>query len=589
LKNLKIPTKKMSSFESLPKTTSTTTTTTIPFSTFLSNRCKSINSLLCVGLDPHIQDLSNITNTSTVEQKALAAELFCENVIQQTYPFAAAYKPNSAFFEALGWRGIAVLERIISKIPQDIPVLLDFKRGDINTTAEAYAQFAYDSSKASAVTINPYMGWDSVEPFVKDKTKGVFILCKTSNKSSEDFETLPISSSNNEPLYTVVAKKCVEWNQQCAKTTGENNYNNMGLVVGATDVKAMAIARSIAKEVWILSPGVGFQGGDLTQTIHAGLRLSDGLGILIPVSRAISRAKDPGMEAQRLRDLINIERMKIMSTSSTSSTTTTEQSPTKRTALMNEFNSPPNGLEVFQIDFFQLALSCGVLKFGSFTLKSGRTSPYFFNAGEFNTGKAAACLARCYAQAIVKSQIEFDVIFGPAYKGIPLAATIVAELYSTHGRDVPYAYNRKEAKDHGEGGNVVGAKINEKTRVLIVDDVITAGTAVRESVTLLQGLGAKIAGLVVAIDRQEITSSTTTTTTDNHNETSSTTNNNSNNGGPISIRKSAVDAVKEEFGFPVVSIVTLNHLLMYCTSRPDEVGGESVLKNIKEYRSKYGV
>jgi orotate phosphoribosyltransferase len=155
----------------------------------------------------------------------------------------------------------------------------------------------------------------------------------------------------------------------------------------------------------------------------------------------------------------------------------------------------------YQREFIEFALELGVLKFGEFTLKSGRVSPYFFNAGLFNTGYAAARLGRFYAAAITESKISFDMVFGPAYKGIPLVTLAAAALAEHHGVDVPFCYNRKEAKDHGEGGSIIGA--DPAGRVLIVDDVITAGTAVREAYQVIHGAGADIAGLVISLDRQE--------------------------------------------------------------------------------------
>jgi orotate phosphoribosyltransferase len=158
-------------------------------------------------------------------------------------------------------------------------------------------------------------------------------------------------------------------------------------------------------------------------------------------------------------------------------------------------------MQPYQLTFIDLALKREALRFGRFTLKSGRESPYFFNAGLFNDGESLGVLGHCYAGSIIGSGIGFDMLFGPAYKGIPLAAVTAVALSSEHGRSVPFAFNRKEAKDHGEGGSIVGAKL--AGRVLIVDDVITAGTAVRESLELIRGAGAQVAGVALALDRQE--------------------------------------------------------------------------------------
>ncbi|HUT41523.1 MAG TPA: orotate phosphoribosyltransferase [Gammaproteobacteria bacterium] len=210
----------------------------------------------------------------------------------------------------------------------------------------------------------------------------------------------------------------------------------------------------------------------------------------------------------------------------------------------------------YQHDFIDFAIQAGVLRFGEFTLKSGRVSPYFFNAGLFNTGEHLARLGRCYAQAIVDSGIGFDVLFGPAYKGIPLAAAASIALADHHARNVPWCFNRKEAKDHGEGGNLVGAAL--EGRVLVIDDVITAGTAIRESVDIIQGAGALLAGVVIALDRQE-----------------------RGRGA-----RSAIQEVEDALGVPVVSIVRLEHLLEYLAAQP---GHSDDVARIRAYREQYGV
>jgi len=211
--------------------------------------------------------------------------------------------------------------------------------------------------------------------------------------------------------------------------------------------------------------------------------------------------------------------------------------------------------------FVEFALSQKVLKFGEFTLKSGRLSPYFFNCGLFTTGEAMARLGECYADAIVSSGIEFDCLFGPAYKGIPLAAAIAISLFQKHGRSVPYAYNRKEAKDHGEGGLIVG---DLQPRVLIVDDVISAGTAIRESLDLIKKAGKTVVGVVVALDREELFQE--------------------------GLQTSAVEQVRLDFGISVVSIARMNHLISFLEGdRYQEADKASLLDRIRKYRSQYGV
>ena len=214
-------------------------------------------------------------------------------------------------------------------------------------------------------------------------------------------------------------------------------------------------------------------------------------------------------------------------------------------------------MQAYQREFISFAIERGVLRFGQFTLKSGRTSPYFFNAGLFNTGKALAQLGRFYAAAVADSGIEFDVIFGPAYKGIPLASATAIALAEQHQRDLPWCFNRKEAKDHGEGGTLVGAPLDG--RVLIVDDVITAGTAIREVMQIIQGQNsAQAAGVLIALDRQE------------------------RGQGELS----AIQEVERDYAMPVVSIVSLSQVLEY-------LAGDNQLKQhlpaVEAYRAQYGI
>ena len=213
-------------------------------------------------------------------------------------------------------------------------------------------------------------------------------------------------------------------------------------------------------------------------------------------------------------------------------------------------------MEPYQREFIELAIAEGVLRFGEFTLKSGRVSPYFFNAGEFHSGAALAALGCFYAEAIIQSGVDFDLLFGPAYKGIPLATTTAVALARDHDLSVPYCFNRKEAKTHGEGGLLVGAPL--QGRALIIDDVITAGTAIREVMSILATNNAEAAGVVVGLDRKE-----------------------KGNG-----EHSAIQEVEAEFGISVISIVDIDDISQYL----EETGGEpEALASISEYRQRYGV
>jgi orotate phosphoribosyltransferase len=213
-------------------------------------------------------------------------------------------------------------------------------------------------------------------------------------------------------------------------------------------------------------------------------------------------------------------------------------------------------MQDYQREFIDFALETGVLRFGEFTLKSGRVSPYFFNAGLFNSGSSLARLGRFYAQAIVDSGIEFNLLYGPAYKGIPLAAVTAAALFDHHGIDIPYAFNRKEAKDHGEGGTIVGHPLEGK--IAIIDDVITAGTAIRESMQLITNQGATPTAVFIALDRQE------------------------RGTGELS----AIQEIECEYGMPVAPITKLESLISYLEKK-EECADD--LRRITEYRDHYGI
>ena len=213
-------------------------------------------------------------------------------------------------------------------------------------------------------------------------------------------------------------------------------------------------------------------------------------------------------------------------------------------------------MQDYKREFIEFAIENEVLRFGSFTLKSGRVSPYFFNAGLFNTGEHLTRLSRFYAAAIVDSGIEFDTLFGPAYKGIPLAAITALSLFDQHQRNIPYCFNRKEAKDHGEGGNIVGAPLAGK--VLIIDDVITAGTAIGEAMEIIDAAGASASGVVIALDRQERGKG----------------------------EKSAIQEVEQNYGMKVASIITLADLMDYLK---DDAKMAEHLEAVSAYRAQYGV
>lgn len=401
---------------------------TTSFFSKLEARVEAIDSLLCVGLDPHDEDLfpGGAPASVTEEERSEAAFRFCKTLIEATAPFTACYKPNAAFFEALGCDlGMPTLKRTLALIPKDIPILLDCKRGDIGSTATAYADACYRHLEADAVTLSPLMGWDSVSPFVTGKCiildsitcfiscshihrfhslllistlgkysdKGAFLLCKTSNPGSNELLALDLASGGT--VFERIVKLAAQWTHDAAVSAGESSSSSplatqqqrLGLVVGATDAKALEQVRQTAgPHVWILAPGIGAQGGDLSQAAQSGLN-AHGTAMLFPVSRGISRAQDPKAAALQLRDAINVERA----------------AKKQATAQQLEQASTTQAIQPYQRDFVEFSLAQGVLKFGSFVLKSGRTSPYFFNAGLFASGAALYKLGKAYASAIMAS------------------------------------------------------------------------------------------------------------------------------------------------------------------------------------------
>jgi uridine monophosphate synthetase len=263
------------------------------FFTLLERRVDDCSSLLCVGLDPHLPDLRKPTPAGALE--------FCLRIIEGAAEYAAAFKPNAAFFEVLGPEGWAVLEQVIQavhvqsrRLGSHIPVILDAKRGDVASTAQAYAVSTFERLGADAITLSPFLGSDSIEPFVQDPERGVFLLCKTSNPSASELQDVLVASRDGGkpvPLYHVVARLAEEWNTR----------GNIGLVVGATHLRSLAEVRAIVPEMWILCPGVGPQGGDLEAVLRSGLR-PDKKGLLVNVSRALSGSGNPRRAAASFRD-----------------------------------------------------------------------------------------------------------------------------------------------------------------------------------------------------------------------------------------------------------------------------------------------
>jgi uridine monophosphate synthetase len=423
----------------------------------LEERIREVDSLLCVGLDPHLSDLPQPTPQAVMK--------FCLRLIEATVDVAAAYKPNSAFFEVFGEEGVSVLRKVIAAVPDGIPVILDAKRGDIASTANAYAKAAFDTLGANAITINPYLGHDAVFPFLEDSDRGAFLLCKTSNPGAGDFQDLqviPMGLLGANTLYEHVAILAQEWNKK----------DNLGIVVGATYPDALMRVRALAPQLWILAPGIGAQEADLCAALLSGLR-ADGSGILFPVSRQISRADDPHKVAVNIRADINRERQKILS-----------QTPiTQKPLLPNDLSILADGL-----------LDVGCIRFGEFRLKSGVISPLYIDLRRL-VGFPYLLSKVASAYFPILKKLKFDRLVGLPYAGLPIA-TAISLLTGW-----PLIYPRKEVKAYGTKADIEGV-FSPKERVVLIDDLVTTGGSKFEAIEKLTNAGLSVSDVVVLIDRQ---------------------------------------------------------------------------------------
>lgn len=416
-----------------------------PFIQSLEARAIESESLLCVGLDPHAEAIS--------EPTAEAARDFCLRIIDACAPYTCAFKPNSAFFEQYGAQGTAALREVIAAVPTGIPVILDAKRGDIASTSEAYAHAVFDTLSAHALTANPYLGADSLAPFLHRPERGVFVLCKTTNPGADEMQAL---RADGEPLYLHVARKAQTWSK----------HENLGLVVGATDPHALARVRAVAPDLWFLAPGVGVQGASLEIALHAGLR-PDGMGMLVSASRSIAGSADPAAAAANLLELINSAR---------------------------------RGTGAFVADracdhLASPLLDSGCVRFGDFTLKSGQRSPFYIDLRRLASfPHVLRNVAAEFATAL--NTLEFDCI-----AAIPYAALSIGTAVALAG-DWPLIYPRREVKEYGTGAAVEGV-FRAGDTALVLDDLITTGETKFETIDKLQAAGLQVRDVVVLIDREQ--------------------------------------------------------------------------------------
>jgi len=405
------------------------------------------DSLLCVGLDPRPE---HIPGGSVLD--------FNKRIIDATHDLVCAYKPNFAFYEALGLTGLEALQRTIAYVPDDIPVILDAKRSDIGSTAEAYARAAFEVWGADAVTVNPYLGRDGVAPFVAYADRGVFLLCHTSNPGANDLQTLPV---HGDPLYLAVARRAREW----------DTHGNLGLVVGATFPDALRAVRELAPQMWILLPGIGAQGGDLRAALVAGLN-AGGRGVIVNVSRGVIFADDPRTAAMDLRQRINRVR-------------SAAAPPGSGAADL------PAPLHRLALDLFDI----GCVRFGDFTLASGKRSPIYVDLRLLASYPGIlSAVARAYAHLL--RDISYQRIAAIPYAALPIGTAVALEL------GMPLVYPRKEAKSYGTGRAIEG-KFVPGERVVVLDDLITTGGSKIKAIAPLKEAGLQVQDVVVLIDREQ--------------------------------------------------------------------------------------
>ena len=413
----------------------------------LTAAIRTNDSLLCIGLDPQ-QDM--LPDGENIEESLLG---WGNRIVTQTADLVCCYKPNFAFYEQFGLAGLRALQRTLAVIPDSLPVLLDVKRGDIGSTAVALAAAAYEQWRADAVTLSPYLGEDSIKPFLVPDGKAVFILCYTSNPSATQ-----VQQHGAPPLFEHIARISLTW----------GTTEQVGLVVGATQPDELSVVRQICPRTWILAPGVGAQGADLNVALREGLR-ADGSGLIIPVSRGIIAALDPRQAAMDFRENIRHWQANIKSVA----------------------------IEILsrKTDLITALFDTGCIKFGSFTLASGTQSPIYIDLRRVISYPGLfRKVGQAYAEIV--QGLSFDHIASVPYAALPAGSVVAWQL------GVSMIYPRKEVKQHGTGQAIEGSFEAGQTAVMI-EDVITTGGSIVTAVEVLRQAGIVVKDVVVLVDREQ--------------------------------------------------------------------------------------
>ncbi len=417
------------------------------------------NSLLCIGLDPEPKQLPD-----WCLEFADPVLTYNRHIIDLTSDLVCAYKPNAAFYEALGGHGWSTLyDTIRYAHDAGVPVILDAKRGDIGSSASNYACAAFERMNADAITVNPYMGWDAVEPFVRYADRGVFVLCLTSNAGAQDFQTL---DGNGRPLYERVAEQCAGWNER----------GNVGLVAGATYPDELCCIRRLATDQWILLPGVGAQGGNLDLALENTL-WDDGNGVVVNASRSVYYDDDPREAAERIRDQINAARQR------------------KREETARERRQTPRALkDPNKVDLGLALHDLQAIQFGNFTLQSGAQSPIYVDLRLLVSNPQALALAASQYGKLL-DELVFDRLAAIPYAGLPLGTAVALQTR------MPLIYPRKEVKEYGSGRTIEGW-FNPGETVVVLDDLISSGNSKTSAIKPLVEAGLQVHDIVVLIDRE---------------------------------------------------------------------------------------